>query len=268
MRPSQHYSHAPHAPNAAPHVQGVVWRAMWRVFGNSFIYTAAIKVIHDIIMFASPWLLERLLHHMGAGGSRGAYVQGRVYPAGGKVGQGRAGQGTGRGSIWVGAGRGWAGSRLVQVRDAEGAGCGRVLEPGLGEGAGEGQSQAYRGLMRVLRQVEAGAPQGPGCSREQLTVRALTSCRPAAAAQAARSALRWPSWEWPWRRTSPSTGACDQSGTGAGSGAQARTGLDRGKRGVTPLLHLTSRTPTSPPPLTPTTPAAAAPSGTSTCCFA
>eukprot|EP00198_Chlamydomonas_reinhardtii_P014120 XP_001703457.1 ABC transporter, multidrug resistance associated protein [Chlamydomonas reinhardtii] len=53
------------------HPQGVVWRAMWRVFGNSFIYTAAIKVIHDIIMFASPWLLERLLHHMGAGGSRG-----------------------------------------------------------------------------------------------------------------------------------------------------------------------------------------------------
>ncbi|KAG2450119.1 hypothetical protein HYH02_000222 [Chlamydomonas schloesseri] len=53
------------------HPQGVVWRAMWNVFGGSFVYTAAIKVIHDIIMFASPWLLERLLHHMAAGGSRG-----------------------------------------------------------------------------------------------------------------------------------------------------------------------------------------------------
>ncbi|KAG2442750.1 hypothetical protein HXX76_002831 [Chlamydomonas incerta] len=52
------------------HPQGVVWTAMWRVFGSPFLYTAAIKVIHDIIMFASPWLLERLLHHMAAGGSR------------------------------------------------------------------------------------------------------------------------------------------------------------------------------------------------------
>ncbi|GLC35697.1 hypothetical protein PLESTB_000485000 [Pleodorina starrii] len=53
------------------HPQGVVWKAMLRVHGRTFLGTAGIKLIHDIIMFMSPYLLELLLHHMGAGGSRG-----------------------------------------------------------------------------------------------------------------------------------------------------------------------------------------------------
>ncbi|GIL72743.1 hypothetical protein Vretimale_4441 [Volvox reticuliferus] len=53
------------------HPQGVVWKAMVKVHGRNFFVTAAIKLIHDVIMFMSPYLLELLLHHMSAGGSRG-----------------------------------------------------------------------------------------------------------------------------------------------------------------------------------------------------
>ncbi|GIL43241.1 hypothetical protein Vafri_1038 [Volvox africanus] len=53
------------------HPQGVVWKAMMKVHARNFLLTAIIKLIHDAIMFMSPYLLELLLHHMGAGGSRG-----------------------------------------------------------------------------------------------------------------------------------------------------------------------------------------------------
>ncbi|GFR41153.1 hypothetical protein Agub_g1817 [Astrephomene gubernaculifera] len=53
------------------HPQGVVWRAMLSTWGRPLLVTGVIKLLHDLVMFTSPYLLELLLHHMGAGGSRG-----------------------------------------------------------------------------------------------------------------------------------------------------------------------------------------------------
>ncbi|MEW5303174.1 MAG: hypothetical protein WDW36_005892 [Sanguina aurantia] len=50
--------------------QGVVWKAIFRTHGRLFAIAGAIKLVHDCIMFMSPFLLGRLLKHMGAGGSR------------------------------------------------------------------------------------------------------------------------------------------------------------------------------------------------------
>lgn len=47
--------------------QGVMWRALWRVHGRAFILTGALKVVHDAVMFAQPFVLEQLLRQLGGG---------------------------------------------------------------------------------------------------------------------------------------------------------------------------------------------------------
>lgn len=48
-------------------LQGVIWRAMWRTHSRSFLVSGAIKLVHDVVMFAGPVLLELLLKHVQAG---------------------------------------------------------------------------------------------------------------------------------------------------------------------------------------------------------
>jgi len=55
-------------PIKAP--QGTVWRAIWRTHGKLFVWAGVLKLVHDLIMFLPSYILERLLHHMGMGGSR------------------------------------------------------------------------------------------------------------------------------------------------------------------------------------------------------
>ncbi len=50
--------------------QGSVWRTLWRTYGTTFIGTGFMKLFHDCFMFAPPYILERLLHHMAGHGSR------------------------------------------------------------------------------------------------------------------------------------------------------------------------------------------------------
>ncbi|KAI3434886.1 hypothetical protein D9Q98_002940 [Chlorella vulgaris] len=49
--------------------EGVLWRAMWRTHGRKFVTAGLVKLAHDCIMFAGPFLLELLLKHLQAGGS-------------------------------------------------------------------------------------------------------------------------------------------------------------------------------------------------------
>ncbi len=51
-------------------LQGVVWRALWQCHGRAFVGTGFLKIIHDIVMFMPPFILEMLLKHMARGGSR------------------------------------------------------------------------------------------------------------------------------------------------------------------------------------------------------
>jgi hypothetical protein len=48
------------------HAQGVIWRAMWRAHGRSFLVSGLVKLAHDVVMFAGPVLLELLLKHVQA----------------------------------------------------------------------------------------------------------------------------------------------------------------------------------------------------------
>eukprot|EP00887_Chlorella_sp_A99_P003460 scaffold7.g3460.t1 len=51
--------------------QGEVWRAMWRAHGGAFIRAGAWKLLHDVVMFLGPFLLELLLRHLQADGGGG-----------------------------------------------------------------------------------------------------------------------------------------------------------------------------------------------------
>ncbi|PRW33949.1 ABC transporter isoform A [Chlorella sorokiniana] len=48
--------------------QGVVWLSMWRTHGRTFIAAGAVKLVHDVVMFLGPFLLEQLLRHLQARG--------------------------------------------------------------------------------------------------------------------------------------------------------------------------------------------------------
>jgi ATP-binding cassette subfamily C (CFTR/MRP) protein 1 len=50
-----------------PLLQGVLWRALWRVHARRLLLTAAVKVVHDLLMFLQPYILELLLHHLSSG---------------------------------------------------------------------------------------------------------------------------------------------------------------------------------------------------------
>eukprot|EP00775_Hariotina_reticulata_P001784 gene1784-2118_t len=50
--------------------QGVMWRALCRVHGRVFLLTAVMKVLHDLVMFAQPYILEQLLHHLSGASDR------------------------------------------------------------------------------------------------------------------------------------------------------------------------------------------------------
>ena len=56
--------HPPWAPSGP--MQGVLWRAMWRVHGRAFLLAGAWKLLHDVVMFTEPILLELLLRHLQA----------------------------------------------------------------------------------------------------------------------------------------------------------------------------------------------------------
>ncbi|GAB4815546.1 hypothetical protein N2152v2_002592 [Parachlorella kessleri] len=76
--------------------QGVIWKAMWHAHRRGFVISGVIKLVHDVVMFAGPVLLELLLKHVQAG----------VLP--GRTGQGlwhrwRHGWRT-NGSAWAGLG--------------------------------------------------------------------------------------------------------------------------------------------------------------------
>lgn len=49
-----------------------MWRALYRVHGRVFAITGFIKLLHDLIMFSQPYILEQLLHHLT--GARDKYV--------------------------------------------------------------------------------------------------------------------------------------------------------------------------------------------------
>lgn len=57
----------PSPPGPPTNTQGVLWRALWRVHVRRFGLTAAIKVVHDLLMFLQPYILELLLHHLSTG---------------------------------------------------------------------------------------------------------------------------------------------------------------------------------------------------------
>lgn len=48
--------------------RGLLWRALVRMHARVAAQTAAVKVVHDLLMFSQPYLLELLLHHLSAGG--------------------------------------------------------------------------------------------------------------------------------------------------------------------------------------------------------
>eukprot|EP00884_Botryococcus_braunii_P017606 jgi/Botrbrau1/4529/Bobra.60_2s0019.2 len=50
--------------------QGVVWRAICREHGRSFMFAGAIKLFHDVVMVIGPFLLEFLLKGLEQGKSR------------------------------------------------------------------------------------------------------------------------------------------------------------------------------------------------------
>lgn len=54
-------------PTRSP--RGSIWQTIARLHRRTFLITAIIKIVHDIIMFASPALLELLLTHLAAGSS-------------------------------------------------------------------------------------------------------------------------------------------------------------------------------------------------------
>lgn len=50
--------------------RGTVWRAIVNTYGFLFSVAGVIKIVHDGAMFAAPFILQRLLAHLGAGGER------------------------------------------------------------------------------------------------------------------------------------------------------------------------------------------------------
>jgi hypothetical protein len=55
-----------------------VWGAIVRSFGRPFWIAGLVKLVHDIFMFASPFLLEQLLHHLGRADADPAAHSGEV----------------------------------------------------------------------------------------------------------------------------------------------------------------------------------------------
>ena len=49
--------------------QGVVWKAMVKRHGRVFALAGLVKLVHDIIMFLGPFVLEQLLKFLENGGS-------------------------------------------------------------------------------------------------------------------------------------------------------------------------------------------------------
>jgi hypothetical protein len=41
-------------------LQGVMWQALCRAHGRVFLLTAVIKIVHDLVMFAQPYILEQV----------------------------------------------------------------------------------------------------------------------------------------------------------------------------------------------------------------
>jgi hypothetical protein len=45
--------------------------AAWAVHGRLFTAVGVLKLVHDLLLFAGPYILERLLHHLSSGGKDG-----------------------------------------------------------------------------------------------------------------------------------------------------------------------------------------------------
>ncbi len=58
------------ATASTAHPYGVVWRALARRHGSTLAWTGCVKIVHDLVMFLPPFILEQLLHHITSGGSR------------------------------------------------------------------------------------------------------------------------------------------------------------------------------------------------------
>jgi hypothetical protein len=48
-------------------LQGLLWRGLCRAHARKFAVTAFVKVVHDLLMFLQPFILELLLHHLSSG---------------------------------------------------------------------------------------------------------------------------------------------------------------------------------------------------------
>ena len=53
---------------ADPAHRGSLAAAAWAVHGRAFVAVGLLKLIHDVFLFAGPFFLERLLHHLSSGG--------------------------------------------------------------------------------------------------------------------------------------------------------------------------------------------------------
>ena len=52
-----------------------MWRALWLLHRRVLLLTGLVKLAHDLVMFAQPFILEQLLHHLSGPSSR-AYTAG------------------------------------------------------------------------------------------------------------------------------------------------------------------------------------------------
>ena len=49
--------------------QGMLARSLWRTHARTFLWTGALKVVHDAVMFSQPYILEQLLKVLGGRGA-------------------------------------------------------------------------------------------------------------------------------------------------------------------------------------------------------
>ncbi len=47
-----------------------MWRGLWAEHRGTLLWTGLLKVVHDLIMFSPPYILEHILKHIAKGGSR------------------------------------------------------------------------------------------------------------------------------------------------------------------------------------------------------